>query len=38
VIIIDIVINEKQEMAQVKLFFDIVMMASFNGRERDGKN
>ncbi|PNX90086.1 isoflavone 7-O-methyltransferase-like protein, partial [Trifolium pratense] len=41
VIIIDIVINEKQdkhEMTEVKLLFDIVMMASFNGRERDGKN
>ncbi|GAU26012.1 hypothetical protein TSUD_64000 [Trifolium subterraneum] len=41
VIIIDIVINEKQdkhEMTEVKLFFNIVMMASFNGRERDEKN
>ncbi|WJX52016.1 hypothetical protein P8452_38166 [Trifolium repens] len=41
VVIIDIVINEKQdkhEMTEVKLFFDIIMMASFNGRERDENN
>ncbi|KAJ1375469.1 Winged helix-like DNA-binding domain superfamily [Sesbania bispinosa] len=41
VIIIDIVINEKQdehEMTEVKLFFDILMMATFNAKERDEKN
>lgn len=41
VIIIDTVINEKQdehEMTEVKLYFDIIMMASFNGKERDEKN
>ncbi|KAK7362791.1 hypothetical protein VNO77_04913 [Canavalia gladiata] len=38
VIIIDIVINEKQdehEMTEVKLLLDIVMMTSLNGKERD---
>ncbi|WJX75080.1 hypothetical protein P8452_58649 [Trifolium repens] len=41
IIIIDIVINEKQdehEMTEVKLFFDIIMMASFNAKERDEEN
>jgi isoflavone-7-O-methyltransferase len=35
------VINEKQdehEMTEVKLFFDIIMMASFNAKERDEEN
>ncbi|MED6156977.1 hypothetical protein PIB30_019099, partial [Stylosanthes scabra] len=38
VIIIDIVINEKEdrdEMREVKLCFDIVMMTSFDAKERD---
>ena len=37
VIIIDVVINEKQdknEMTQTKLLWDVVMMAGLNGRER----
>ncbi|KAK2359290.1 isoflavone 7-O-methyltransferase [Trifolium repens] len=41
IIIIDTVINEKQdehEMTEVKLFFDIIMMASFNAKERDEEN
>jgi len=40
VIIIDIVINEKQdehEITEVKLCFDITMMANHNSRERDEK-
>ncbi|KAK7252123.1 hypothetical protein RIF29_35859 [Crotalaria pallida] len=40
VIIIDTVINEKQdehEVTELKLFFDIVMMTFFNGKERDEK-
>ena len=41
VIIIDIVINEKQdehEMTEVKLYLDIIMMTSFNAKERDERN
>ncbi|XP_061351756.1 isoflavone-7-O-methyltransferase 9-like [Gastrolobium bilobum] len=41
VIIIDIVMNEKHDdhkMKEVKLCFDIVMMASLNGKERDEKD
>nr|KYP42011.1 Isoflavone-7-O-methyltransferase 9 [Cajanus cajan] len=41
VIIIDIVINEKQdehEMTEVKLLCDVIMMTSLNGKERDEKD
>ncbi|KAL2321125.1 hypothetical protein Fmac_030094 [Flemingia macrophylla] len=41
VIIIDIVINEKQdehEMTEVKLLSDVIMMTSLNGKERDEKD
>ncbi|XP_061351742.1 isoflavone-7-O-methyltransferase 9-like [Gastrolobium bilobum] len=41
VIIIDIVINEKQDelgMTEVKLLLDIAMMTSLNGKERDEKD
>ena len=37
VIIIDLVINEKQdenEMTHTKLLWDVIMMAALNGRER----
>ncbi|KAJ1395812.1 Winged helix-like DNA-binding domain superfamily [Sesbania bispinosa] len=40
-IIIDIVINEKQdehEMTELKLLLDVVMMTSVNGKERDEKD
>ncbi|KEH30982.1 isoflavone-7-O-methyltransferase 9 [Medicago truncatula] len=40
VIIIDVVINEKQdehEMTEVKLLLDVVMMTSLNGKERNEK-
>ncbi|KAI4296826.1 hypothetical protein L6164_036749 [Bauhinia variegata] len=40
VIVIDVVINEKKddhEMTEVKLFYDIVMMATLNGKERSEK-
>jgi isoflavone-7-O-methyltransferase len=41
VIIIDVVINEKQdehEMTEVKLLLDVIMMTSLNGKERNGNN
>ncbi|KAK2456530.1 isoflavone 7-O-methyltransferase [Trifolium repens] len=40
VIIIDVVINEKQdehEMTEVKLLLDVIMMTSLNGKERNEK-